>query len=350
VKFSKESIGQCQVNLRFLKVVLALFLVNSLVEVLMYFRQLFFIFSIFLLFGDPELFAADSNQSSRSAVDSNNSMGYGDALIYGLVEGITEFLPISSTGHLIMVKEVLSSSSEIDEEAINAYLIVIQAGAILAVALLYRNQVFAMILGLLGLDPRGRRLAILVIISFLPAAFLGPLFDAKIEKFLFGILPIAVALFFGAMLMFFAEKRKKRLDCGLAIDTGKNLDDLKLFDALIVGIMQCFAMWPGTSRSMMTIVGGYFVGLKREQAAEFSFLLGLLTLSAAACYKVLTKWEVMEAHLSLGPIAFGCLTAGVSAALSVFWLVGYLSKRGLGIFVWYRIILSMILFVIYFTS
>ena len=155
MKFSKESIGQCQVNLRFLKVVLALFLVNSLVEVLMYFRQLFFIFSISFLFGDPELFAADSNQSSRSPVDSNNSMGYGDALIYGLVEGVTEFLPISSTGHLIMVKEVLSSPSEIDEEAINAYLIVIQAGAILAVALLYRKQVFAMILGLLGLDPRG---------------------------------------------------------------------------------------------------------------------------------------------------------------------------------------------------
>jgi undecaprenyl-diphosphatase len=146
----------------------------------MYIRQLFFIFSICFIFGALELIASDSNESSRAPADSNKSMGYGDALIYGLVEGVTEFLPISSTGHLIIVKGVLSAPGEIDEEAINAYLIVIQAGAILAVALLYRKQVFAMVLGLLGLDPRGRRLAILVIVSFLPAAFLGPLFDAKI--------------------------------------------------------------------------------------------------------------------------------------------------------------------------
>jgi undecaprenyl-diphosphatase len=99
---------------------------------------------------------------------------------------------------------------------------------------------------------------------------------------------------------------------------------------------------------MMTIVGGYLVGLKRKQAAEFSFLLGLLTLSAAAGYKLFTKWDVMHTQLSIGPIIFGCLIAGVSAALSVFWLVGYLSKKGLGVFVWYRIILSMILLAIYF--
>ena len=100
----------------------------------------------------------------------------------------------------------------------------------------------------------------------------------------------------------------------------------------------------------MTIVGGYLVGLQRKKAAEFSFLLGLLTLSAAAGYKILTKWEVMEEHLSIGPIFFGCLVAGISAALSVFWLVGYLSRRGLGIFVWYRIFLSAVLFTIYFNS
>ena len=98
----------------------------------------------------------------------------------------------------------------------------------------------------------------------------------------------------------------------------------------------------------MTIVGGYIVGLSRKKAAEFSFLLGLLTLSAAAGYKILTKWEVMEAHLSVGPILIGCLVAGISAALSVFWLVGYLSRHGLGIFVWYRVLLSLILFTIYF--
>jgi undecaprenyl-diphosphatase len=277
-------------------------------------------------------------------------MDYGDALIYGLVEGVTEFLPISSTGHLIIVSEFLSSSNKGSEEALNAYLIVIQAGAILAVALIYRRQVFSMFLGVLGLDPRGKRLALLVIVAFLPAALLGPLLDHKIEEFLFGLLPIAIALFLGALLMFWAEKRKQKADSVINVDDGKMLDELTFFNALSIGFLQCFAMWPGTSRSMMTIVGGYIVGLQRKKAAEFSFLLGLVTLSAAAGYKILTKWDVMEANLSLGPIAFGCMIAGISAALSVFWLVGYLSRKGLGIFVWYRIILSLVLFSIYFSS
>jgi undecaprenyl-diphosphatase len=250
---------------------------------------------------------------------------------------------------LVVVSEFLSSR-EGNQEALNAYLIVIQAGAIMAVALLYRKEVWSMILGLLGLDPRGKRLAMHVIIAFIPAAILGPLLDDKIEKFLFGLLPIAVALFLGAIFMHWAEKRKKSKDAGIIVEQGRTLDDLTFVQSLFIGFMQCVAMCPGTSRSMMTIVGGYLVGLQRKKAAEFSFLLGLLTLSAAAGYKILTKWEVMEEHLSIGPIFFGCLVAGVSAALSVFWLVGYLSRRGLGIFVWYRIFLSAVLFTIYFNS
>ena len=207
-----------------------------------------------------------------------------------------------------------------------------------------------MFLGILGLDPKGKRLAFLVLLAFLPAAILGPLLDHKIEEFLFGLLPVAIALFTGAILMFWAEKRKKDKDLGCDFDQGKKVEELTFYNALVIGFMQCFAMWPGTSRSMMTIVGGYFVGLKRSQAAEFSFLLGLLTLSAAAGYKILTKWDVMQSHLSLGPVFFGCLVAGISAALSVFWLVGYLSRKGLGLFVWYRMILSVILLGVYFHS
>ena len=316
--------------------------------VLMFIRQHIFIFLIILTLVNSEVLGSDSNNTEISDPKLSDPMGYGDALIYGLVEGITEFLPISSTGHLIIVREFLSSSNKASEEALNAYLIVIQAGAILAVALIYRRQVFSMLLGILGLDPRGKRLALLIIVAFLPAALLGPLLDHKIEEFLFGLLPIAIALFTGALLMFWAEKRKQKADSVVNVDDGKMLDELTFSNALFIGFLQCFAMWPGTSRSMMTIVGGYLVGLKRKQAAEFSFLLGLLTLSAAAGYKVLTKWDVMYTQLSFGPIIFGCLVAGVSAALSVFWLVGYLSRKGLGIFVWYRIILSMILLAIYF--
>jgi undecaprenyl-diphosphatase len=331
-----------------------LFWETKFVELLMLIRQHFFITAVvlFLLSGGAVLsqpVISSLTEESNEQGDSNHTMSYTDALIYGLVEGVTEFLPISSTGHLVVVSEFLSSK-EGNQEALNAYLIVIQAGAIMAVALLYRKDVWSMILGLLGMDPRGKRLAMHVIIAFIPAAILGPLLDDKIEKFLFGLLPIAVALFIGAIFMHWAEKRKKTKDAGIILEHGRTLDDLTLPQSLFIGFMQCVAMCPGTSRSMMTIVGGYLVGLQRKKAAEFSFLLGLLTLSAAAGYKILTKWEVMEEYLSIGPIFFGCLVAGISAALSVFWLVGYLSRRGLGIFVWYRIVLSLVLFTIYFNS
>ena len=325
------------------------------VETLMRSRQLFFILLLVYLF--PSHFSLlgktsvmEASEVSGKKTDSNSSMTYTDAFVYGIVEGVTEFLPISSTGHLVIASEVLTRDDAQSDEALFAYLIVIQAGAILAVFLLYRKEVWSMMLGLLGLDPRGKRLAINVIVAFLPAAILGPILDDKIEEFLFGLLPIAIALFLGALLMYWVEKRKKAKDSGMIMEQGRTLDDLTLGHSFFIGFLQCFAMWPGTSRSMMTIVGGYLVGLQRKKAAEFSFLLGLVTLSAAAGYKVLTKWEVMEANLSLGPILFGCLIAGISAALSVFWLVGYLSRRGLGIFVWYRILLSIVLFVFYFNS
>lgn len=312
-------------------------------------RQHFFIFTflIYLIFS-ISVFADKKEKTDQSSMDKVQTMGYGDALIYGLVEGVTEFLPISSTGHLVLVSEYLSSTKDENKEALNAYLIIIQAGAIFAVTLLYRKQVWSMILGVLGLDPRGKRLAFNVLVAFIPAAIIGPILDKKIESLLFGLLPIATALFLGAMFMLWAERRRAAKVSSLDVDQGKSLEDLTLKTSLLIGFMQCVAMCPGTSRSMMTIVGGYLVGLQRKTAAEFSFLLGLVTLTAAAGYKVLTKWQIMEANLSIGPVLFGCLIAGLSAALSVFWLVNYLSRRGLGLFVWYRIVLSIVIFAFYF--
>lgn len=283
----------------------------------------------------------DQNGTTPSSI-----INYQEAFVFGLVEGITEFLPISSTGHLILCNEWMIDSRQLSlkqKEAIYAYLIVIQFGAILAVSMLYARKIFSISLGFCGRDPTGLKLGINLLVSFFPAALLGPLLDDLIESFLFGTQPVAWALILGAFLMYLVEKRKRKQD-KVQAGTDLQLDDLTPIKSLSIGILQCVAMCPGTSRSMMTIVGGYLVGLSRKQSAEFSFLLGLVTLSAAAVYKSVTMGDAMLQNIHFGPMLIGCLIAGISAALSVRWLVSYLSRRGLLLFVWYRLILGLFVF------
>jgi|MDTC01.3.fsa_nt_gb undecaprenyl-diphosphatase len=300
----------------------------------------------FFAFGYLPLVIVSAQTSDPNATDPGSNLNYGEAVIYGLVEGVTEFLPVSSTGHLILTKEWMAADSDSDANiALNAYLIVIQAGAILAVGMLYRRDVWAIVLGVFGLDPRGRVLGRNLLLAFLPAAALGPFLDDFIEKSLLHPLPVAVALAVGALLMFWAERMRAKRERGDATGSTLGLREIQPRSALFIGVLQCVAMCPGTSRSMMTIVGGYLVGLRPAKAAEFSFLLGLVTLTAAAGYKVLTKGDVMAANLELGPIFAGCLVAGISAALAVRWLVGYLSRRGLGLFAWYRLVLAALVLI-----
>tara|TARA_B110000438_G_scaffold115251_1_gene112904 strand:- start:3708 stop:4718 length:1011 start_codon:yes stop_codon:yes gene_type:complete len=291
------------------------------------------------------------------------AIGYFDALILGLVEGITEYLPVSSTGHLILTNQLLGLDNEAPimtddgtpylnsdgeiytlKQAADAYAIIIQAGAILAVAVLYWGRLWSVAIGFLGKDPRGLKLGINLLVAFMPAVFFGLLFDDWIESKLFSPLPIAIALAGGGVLMWGVEQWRKMKAPRPADTEELDLPDLTLKQCLAIGLLQFVAMWPGTSRSMMTIVGGYLVGLSPRRAAEFSFLLGFITLSAAAGYKTLKEGENMIQVLDLGPLIFGTAIAFVSAALAIKWLVSFLSNHGLSPFAGYRILLAILVF------
>ena len=255
------------------------------------------------------------------------------AALLGLVEGLTEYLPVSSTGHLILVQRALGLEAS---AAHNAFAICIQAGAIAAVALLYRERILQMLRGLVGSDPAGRRLFLRVIAAFVPAAVLGKLFDEKIEEWLFGLWPVVAAWAVGgAVILFVARKR-----AGVDPLRGKPLEELSIGGAVVIGLVQCLAMWPGTSRSLATILGGLGLGLALPAALEFSFLLGLVTLSAATAYKGLKDGSTMVNELGLSAIAIGFVVAAASAWASVRWMVGYLERRGLALFGWWRLALA----------
>lgn len=260
-------------------------------------------------------------------------MDWWQALVIGIVEGLTEYLPVSSTGHIILTQRMIGVA---EGEAANAFAIAVQAGAILAVLGLYRARVGRIVAGLLGRDDEGRRLGLQVALAFLPAAIFGLLFDAKIEEHLFGLTPIVWAWLVGGLgILAVAAWRRGKPASG-----GRSLFELGYRGALVIGLLQCVAMWPGTSRSLMTIVGGLLVGLEVAAAVEFSFLLGLVTLGAATAYKALGDGALMLE--SYGPLALivGFLASWAAAVLSVKWMVSWLKTRGLAVFGWYRVALA----------
>lgn len=291
---------------------------------------------------------------TRTAKADRPDIGYGDAFVLGLVEGFTEYLPVSSTGHLILANSFLkldSSEPLLDDfgrtvpnadlkpytmkDAADAYAIVIQFGAIAAVAILYWQYVLKMLMGLLGRNPAGLRLLVNLVAAFMPAAVIGLLFHSAIEEYLFGVKPVIFALAAGALLMFAVQKYYDSKNVHGARFV--NMEDLNLRQSLLIGILQCVAMCPGTSRSMMTILGGYIAGMRPADSAKFSFLLGLATLTAASIFKTYKDGAAVVQTLSVAPLAFGMFVAFVSAAVSVKWMVGFLTRRGLAPFAWYRL-------------
>lgn len=272
-----------------------------------------------------------------------------DAIVLGIVEGVTEYLPVSSTGHLILVASLLGVSERVDKQSLDAFTIVIQGGAILAVLALYRERVRQMLEGLLGRDPQGLHIAMNVLTAFLPAAITGLLLADTISRYLFFEWPVLAALAGGGVVMIGVDSWRRRREDGSAVEetTAVSLESLSVRGALTIGIVQCAAMWPGTSRSMVTIVAGLLVGMRPRAAAEFSFLLGLPTLGAACIYslakELMTADATMFRALGAAPLVVGLSVATVSAAVAVRWLVSFLNRHGLALFGWYRIALSILL-------
>ena len=262
------------------------------------------------------------------------------AVVLGLVEGITEYLPVSSTGHLILASALLHLDHPDTKDALDAYLVVVQGGAILAVLALYWPRVVRMARGLVGRDPGGARLAINIGVAFVPAAVAGVLLSKRIHATLFGPWPVIAALAAGGVWMLWLGRRPR---------TGSDdLEAMSWHTALGIGIFQALALWPGTSRSMVTIGGGMLLGLQAVAAAEFSFLLGLPTLGAACAHDFVdnlrhaaaTGGPSMLQQLGAGPVLLGMVVAAVSAALAVRWLVSMLNHHGLAPFGWYRLVVA----------
>lgn len=268
-----------------------------------------------------------------------NRMSLTQAAILGVVEGVTEYLPVSSTGHLLLAQRIMGigAGSESDKEAADAYAICIQGGAIIAVLGLYFSRVRQMLLGLIGKNPAGLRLLVAVAAGFLPAAVIGLALNTTIKAYLFGPWPVVAAWLAGGVAILVVSAKRS----GRSTVVGVSLEQLSWKMALIIGFAQCIAMWPGVSRSLVTIVGGVLVGLSLPAAVEFSFLLGVVTLGAATCYDALKHGEAMLRTFPLEALLVGLLFAFISAVLSIKWMVSYLNRHGLAIFGYYRVAIGL---------
>lgn len=260
-----------------------------------------------------------------------------DGVILGVVEGLTEFLPVSSTGHLILMSRALGLNHESTEN----FAVMVQFGAILAVAVYYRERVLTLVQGALGKHERGRKLLLLLITAFIPAMIVGLLAGDFIAAKLFGARPVAIALIVGGVAMIFAERAAKRVE-NYPI---ASLEQATFKDALIVGCIQCLALWPGMSRSMTTIVGAQLRGFSNVAAAEFSFLLALPTLGAATIYKFFGAYQDMRDEPGfLQALFIGNVVSFIVAFIAVWTFIRLVEKVGMTPFGIYRIILGIVVF------
>jgi undecaprenyl-diphosphatase len=262
------------------------------------------------------------------------------AAILGAVEGLTEFLPVSSTGHLILAAHAMGLVSD----AMDAFEIVIQAGALLAVLWLYRDRVASLFTGIAQPNSTGRALLLKLIVAFIPAAALGFLMHKWIKAHLFGPRPVAIALIAGGLLILFVARWMRARDRTPGQPTRFGLDDLPISAALLIGLAQCFSLWPGTSRAMTTILAALVLGATPVAAAEFSFLLALPTLGAATLFDLLKHHDELTGPAigGPGPLIVGLVVSAIVAAIAIRGFLRYVTSRGLEPFGWYRIVLGVV--------
>ena len=292
----------------------------------------------------PALAQADSPLDAEPnpaavATSEDSELTTPKAVVLGLVEGLTEYLPVSSTGHLLVTNKVLNiGQTPESESAIETYAIAIQIGAIAAVVVLYWGRMMQMLNGLLGKDEEGRRILFAVAAAFAPTAVIALALQNVVEENLFGPTPIAIAWLVGGIgIIVFTKYRDA------AKTSGNALSDLTLKHAAMIGLTQTLAIWPGTSRSLVTIVAGVLIGYSLAAAVEFSFLLGLVTLSAATVYSMRDGAELIDQFGILNPL-IGLGVAFVAAIASIRFMVSWLETKSFDVFGYYRIVIGVLAF------
>jgi undecaprenyl-diphosphatase len=252
------------------------------------------------------------------------------AVILGLVEGLTEFLPVSSTGHLILVGGLLG----FNDDKGKAFEMVIQAGAMFALCWEYRERLVSVLRGL-GSDVIAQRFLMNLVAAFIPAAVLGLAFGSKIKSYLFHAVPVAVALIVGGLVILWVERRER-------VERIDNVDAMTWRDALRIGFAQAVALIPGVSRSGATIIGGMLFGLSRRAATEFSFFLAVPTLLAAGLYDLYKHRDLLSSS-DLSLFGIGTVTAFISAFICIRWLLRYVTTHNFRVFAWYRIVFGLLI-------
>ena len=271
------------------------------------------------------------------------------AAIMGVVEGLTEFLPISSTGHLILAGSLLDFTGD----RVKVFEIAIQTGAMFAVVWEYRQRLRDTVTGITS-QARAQRFALNVLVAFLPAVVFGLLLGSTVKKYLFSPVPVAMAFIVGGVLILWIEARHKRLYGAMDLAGGRRarvetVDDMTVSDALKVGLLQCLALIPGTSRSGATIMGALVLGFSRKAATEFSFFLGIPTLVGAGAYSVWKQRDLLS-MADVPMFAVGTVMAFFSALLCIRWLIRYVSTHDFTIFAWYRIVFGGIVLLTAYTG